>query len=53
MFAEPEPYPVRVVVTARADVTPGVIPDTVTRPLPLMVTVPLAVALPDHVYAAS
>jgi hypothetical protein len=47
--AEPLEYPERVVVMVAVEVVPGSTPDTVTRPLPLIVTDPPAVAVPAHV----
>jgi hypothetical protein len=44
---------VRVVVTVRVEAVPAATPVTVTRPLPLMVTEPFAVAVPAQVKLAS
>ena len=46
---EPPVYPVRVVVIVAVELVPGATPVTVTKPEPLMVTVPDAVAVPAHV----
>ena len=46
---EPLAYPVRVVVIVAVELVPGATPVTVTRPVPLMATVPDAVAVPAHV----
>ena len=46
---EPPVYPVRVVVMVAVELVPGATPVTVTRPVPLMATVPDAVAVPAHV----
>ncbi len=43
----------RVVVIVAIEFVPGATPETVTSPLPLIETVPLAVAVPAHVKAAS
>ncbi len=51
--AEPDVNPVLVVVMVAVEEVAGATPVTVTRPVSLMVTVPLAVAVPAHVYAAS
>ena len=50
---EPPVYPVRVVVIVAVELVPGATPVTVTKPLPLMPTVPDAVAVPAQVYKAS
>ena len=47
--AEPPTYPVLVVVIVAVELVPGATPVTVTRPVPLMATVPDAVAVPVHV----
>ena len=49
---EPPVYPVRVVVIVAVELVPGATPVTVTRPEPLMATVPDAVAVPAQVYKA-
>ena len=49
----PPVYPVLVVVIVAVELIPGATPVTVTRPVPLMATVPDAVAVPAHVYKAS
>ena len=46
---EPPVYPVRVVVMVAVELVPGATPVTVTKPEPLMATVPDAVAVPAHV----
>ena len=46
---EPPVYPVRVVVIVAVELVPGATPVTVTKPVPLIATVPDAVAVPDHV----
>ncbi len=43
---EPPVYPVRVVVIVAVELVPGATPVTVTKPEPLMATVPDAVAVP-------
>ena len=48
-FAVPPVYPVRVVVIVAVDLVPGATPVTVTKPEPLIATVPDAVAVPFHV----
>ena len=48
-FAVPPVYPVRVVVIVAVELVPGATPVTVTKPEPLMATVPDAVAVPAHV----
>ncbi len=48
-FAEPLAYPVRVVVIVAVELVPGATPVTVTKPVPLIATVPDAVAVPAHV----
>ena len=50
---EPPVYPVRVVVIVAVELVAGATPVTVTKPLPLMPTVPDAVAVPAQVYKAS
>ena len=47
--AVPPAYPVRVVVIVTVKLVPGATPVTVTRPVPLIATVPDAVAVPAHV----
>ena len=47
--AEPEAYPLRVVVMVATESVPGATPVTVTSPLALMDTDPPAVAVPDQV----
>ena len=47
--AEPPTYPVLVVVIVAVALVPGATPVTVTKPVPLMATVPDAVAVPAHV----
>ena len=47
--AEPPTYPVRVVVIVAVELVPEATPVTVTKPVPLMATVPDAVAVPAHV----
>ena len=49
---EPPVYPVRVVVIVAVELVPGATPVTVTKPEPLIATVPDAVAVPAHVYKA-
>ena len=49
---EPPVYPVRVVVIVAVELVPGATLVTVTKPVPLMATVPDAVAVPAHVYKA-
>ena len=51
--AEPPAYPVRVVVIVAVELVPAATPVTVTKPVPLIVTAPDAVAVPAHVKAAS
>ena len=46
---EPPAYPVRVVVIVAVELVPGATPVTVTKPEPLIATVPDAVAVPAHV----
>ena len=46
---EPPVYPVRVVVIVAVELVPGATLVTVTKPVPLMATVPDAVAVPAHV----
>ena len=46
---EPPVYPVRVVVIVAVELVPGATLVTVTKPEPLMATVPDAVAVPAHV----
>ena len=46
---EPPVYPVRVVVIVAVELVPGATPVTVTKPEPLMATVPDAVAVPAQV----
>ena len=48
-FAVPPVYPVRVVVIVAVELVPGATPVTVTKPEPLIATVPDAVAVPAHV----
>jgi hypothetical protein len=48
-FAVPPAYPVRVVVIVAVELVPGATPVTVTKPEPLIATVPDAVAVPAHV----
>ena len=50
--AVPLVYPVRVVVIVAVELVPGATPVTVTKPEPLIATVPDAVAVPAHVYKA-
>ena len=50
---EPPVYPVRVVVIVAVELVPGATLVTVTKPVPLMATVPDAVAVPAQVYKAS
>ena len=45
----PPVYPVLVVVMVAVELVPGATPITVTKPVPLMATVPDAVAVPAHV----
>ena len=45
----PPVYPVRVVVIVAVELVPGATPVTVTKPEPLMATVPDAVAVPAQV----
>ena len=45
----PPVYPVRVVVIVAVELVPGATPVTVTKPVPLIATVPDAVAVPAHV----
>ena len=47
--AVPPAYPVRVVVIVAVELVPGATPVTVTKPEPLIATVPDAVAVPAHV----
>ena len=47
--AEPPTYPVLVVVIVAVEVVKEATPVTVTKPEPLMATVPDAVAVPAHV----
>ena len=47
--AEPETYPVRVVVMVATEEVPAATPVTVTSPVPLIATDPPAVAVPDQV----
>ena len=47
--AEPPTNPVLVVVIVAVALVPGATPVTVTKPVPLMATVPDAVAVPAHV----
>ena len=47
--AVPPVYPVRVVVIVAVELVPGATPVTVTKPEPLIATVPDAVAVPAHV----
>ena len=49
---EPGVYPVLVVVIVAVEFVPGATTVTVTKPLPLIATVPDAVAVPAHVYMA-
>ena len=51
-FAVPPVYPVRVVVIVAVELVPGATLVTVTKPEPLIATVPDAVAVPAHVYTA-
>ncbi len=46
---EPPVYPVRVVVIVAVELVAAATPVTVTKPVPLMATVPDAVAVPAHV----
>ena len=48
-FAVPPAYPIRVVVIVAVELVPGATPVTVTKPEPLIATVPDAVAVPAHV----
>ena len=48
-FAVPPAYPVRVVVIVAVELVPGATLVTVTKPEPLIDTVPDAVAVPAHV----
>ncbi len=48
-FAVPPVYPVRVVVIVAVELVPGATPVMVAKPVPLMATVPDAVAVPAHV----
>ena len=45
---EPPAYPVRVVVIVAVELVPAATPVTVTKPEPLIVTEPDAVAVPAH-----
>ena len=45
----PPVYPVLVVVIVAVELVPGATPVTVTKPVPLIATVPNAVAVPAHV----
>ena len=47
--AEPPVYPVLVVVIVAVELVPAATPVTVTKPEPLIATVPDAVAVPAHV----
>ncbi len=47
--AEPPTYPVLVVVIVAVELVPAATPVTVTKPVPLIATVPDAVAVPAHV----
>ena len=47
--AEPPTYPVLVVVIVAVELVKAATPVTVTKPVPLMATVPDAVAVPAHV----
>ena len=47
--AEPPTYPVLVVVIVAVEVVKEATPVTVTKPVPLIATVPDAVAVPAHV----
>ena len=49
---EPPVYPVRVVVIVAVELVPAATLVTVTKPVPLIATVPDAVAVPAHVYKA-
>ncbi len=51
--AVPPVYPALVVVIVAVELVLGATPVTVTKPEPLMATVPDAVAVPAHVYKAS
>ena len=51
-FAVPPAYPVRVVVIVAVELVPAATLVTVTKPVPLIATVPDAVAVPAHVYKA-
>ncbi len=46
--AEPPTYPVLVVVIVAVELVPAATPVTVTKPVPLIATVPDAVAVPVH-----
>ena len=46
---EPPTYPALVVVIVAIELVPGATPVTVTKPVPLIATVPDAVAVPVHV----
>ena len=48
-FAVPPVYPVRVVVIVAVELVPAATLVTVTKPVPLIATVPDAVAVPAHV----
>ena len=48
----PPAYPVRVVVIVAVELVPAATLVTVTKPVPLIATVPDAVAVPAHVYKA-
>ncbi len=48
-FAEPLTYPALVVVIVAVELVPAATPVTVTKPVPLIATVPDAVAVPAHV----
>ena len=47
--AEPPTYPVLVVVIVAVELVKAATPVTVTKPVPLIATVPDAVAVPAHV----
>ena len=47
--ADPPTYPVLVVVIVAVELVPAATPVTVTKPLPLISTVPDPVAVPAHV----
>ena len=47
--AEPPVYPALVVVIVAIELVPAATPVTVTKPVPLIATVPDAVAVPVHV----